>query len=242
MRISFAIPAHNEEASLPRTIDAIHASARPLGVDYEIVVADDASTDATARVAREHGARVIGIERRQIAAARNAAARVGTGQILVFVDADTAINEKVLRAALNALEHGHVGGGASPRFDEPVPFYARLLLPCLNATFRALRLCGGCFVFCHRRTFEAVGGWDESLFAAEEIAFAGALKRQGRFITLRESVLTSGRKLRAYSPFELLMSSLGIIRRGRGAIQSREALGMWYGERRSDPADRRTMK
>ena len=48
--ISFVIPAHNEEACLVRTLQAIHDSARATGQPYEIVVANDASTDATAEV------------------------------------------------------------------------------------------------------------------------------------------------------------------------------------------------
>ena len=74
MLISFVIPAHDEEHLLPRTLDAIHATARELGLEYEIVVADDASTDRTAALAQERGARVVSIARRQISAARNAGA------------------------------------------------------------------------------------------------------------------------------------------------------------------------
>ena len=71
MRWSFIVPAWNEEALLPAALQALHVSARGAGVDYEIIVADDASTDRTASVAAEHGARVVACEHRQIAATRN---------------------------------------------------------------------------------------------------------------------------------------------------------------------------
>src|SRR6266705_543403 len=100
--LSFIVPAFNEELELPATIAAIRdaaqdrpASAEPTaGRQYEIIVVDDASTDATARVARDAGAQVVPISRRQIAAARNAGARVARGDVLFFVDADTCIDRE----------------------------------------------------------------------------------------------------------------------------------------------------
>jgi glycosyltransferase involved in cell wall biosynthesis len=109
--ISFVVPAHNEQSCLGRTLDAIHASARVVGEPYEIIVVDDASTDKTATVAREHGAHVIPVNHRQIAATRNAGARAATGDRLIFVDADTTINSRVVSAALRALHKGAAGGG-----------------------------------------------------------------------------------------------------------------------------------
>src|SRR5436190_24203963 len=73
--ISFIIPAHNEEFELSSTLAAIHAAASSAAQPYEIIVVDDASTDATSEIAARAGAKVIQINRRQIAAARNAGAR-----------------------------------------------------------------------------------------------------------------------------------------------------------------------
>ncbi|HVZ93644.1 MAG TPA: glycosyltransferase [Phycisphaerales bacterium] len=235
--LSFIIPAHNEEFQLPRTLSAIHDAARAVGRPYEIIVANDASTDATARVAESLGARVVSIDRRQIAAARNAGARAATGDTFFFIDADTAINEPVLRAALAALTNNHLAGGATVRFDKPYPRYVPFLLGPLNLSFRLFRLAGGCFIFCTRHAYEHIGGWDESVFAAEEVMFAKAIKQRGRFVTLRETVLTSGRKLRTYSGFEILFASFRLALNIRTGVRSRDALGLWYDPRRADPAD-----
>src|SRR5215468_3413804 len=54
--ISFVVPAYNEERLLGRTLAAIHTAARELGRPYELIVADDASTDRTAGVACDSGA------------------------------------------------------------------------------------------------------------------------------------------------------------------------------------------
>ncbi len=57
--ISLIIPAYNEELLLGRTLRAINDGARALGEPFEVLVADDASTDRTVAIAQEHGARVV---------------------------------------------------------------------------------------------------------------------------------------------------------------------------------------
>ena len=92
----------------------------------------------------------------------------------------------------------------------------------------------GCFVFCTRAAFEAVGGFNQRLYAAEEVALGAALKRVGSFVILSESVTTSGRKLRAYFGWEILGILLRMAARGRTSMRSRKGLDIWYGERRRD--------
>jgi glycosyltransferase involved in cell wall biosynthesis len=236
--ISFVVPAYNEERLLGATLLALHEAGRALGEAYEVVVADDGSTDATARVARQHGAAVVSVAQRQIAATRNAGARAAQGQWLVFVDADTIVDEAVVRATLEALRSGAAGGGAAVAFDGAVPFYARLLLPLLVWSFRAARLAAGCYLFCTRAAFDAVGGFDERFFGAEELVISRALKRHGRFVVLRQAVITSGRKLRTYSGLEVLRLIFGLALRGPRAIQQRQGMELWYGPRRDDPQHR----
>jgi glycosyltransferase involved in cell wall biosynthesis len=235
--ISFVVPAHNEELLLGRTLTAIDAAARRSGRPYEIVVADDASTDRTAAVAVEHGARVVPIVRRQIAAARNAGAAAAMGDILIFVDADTIVSPAVVAATLAALDAGAVAGGASLRLDGRIPWYGRLMAAIVLTTMRIGRLAAGCYVFCTRTAFDAVGGFDERLFATEEIALSRALHRQGRMVILREAVETSGRKLRTHSGWEILRLLVAMATSGRGAVRSRRHLDLWYGGRRIDPAE-----
>jgi glycosyltransferase involved in cell wall biosynthesis len=233
--ISFVVPAYNEERILGATLDAIAEAARSCGEPCEVVVADDGSTDGTADVARRHGAQVVAVAHRQIAATRNSGARAARGDVLVFVDADTIIDEGVLRAALAALRSGAVGGGADVRFDGRVPFYARAFTVLLLAAARIGRLASGCFVFCKREAFEAVGGFDETLFGAEEWALSRALRRRGRFVILREAVTTSGRKLRTHSATEVMRVFLRVGFRGPKVLRERRGLDLWYGERRKDP-------
>jgi len=234
-QVSFIIPAYDEEVCLPRTIDSIHLAAAAAGIDHEVIVVDDASADRTGEVARAHGATVHRVELRQIAAVRNAGARVAGSETLIFVDADTALPAETLRAALATLEDSRVvGGGSGVSFDGVMPMYARILLPVMTVFMRWSRLAAGCFIFCRREAFEAVGGFDEAFFASEEIWLSRALKRQGRFVVLRHRVITSGRKLRQYSGWAILRLMVRITIRGPAGAKQRQGLELWYESRRED--------
>jgi glycosyltransferase involved in cell wall biosynthesis len=229
------VPAYNEERLLGRTLASIHTAAREVALPYEVIVVDDGSTDGTVPVAEAHGARVVRVEFRQIARTRNAGARAATGSMLIFVDADTVVQANTVRATIEAVEQGAAGGGAAVVFDGRVAAWARLLLRALNYAFRVSRLAAGCYVFCSRAACDAVGGFDESLYAAEELAFSRAVGRTGRFVVLRETVATSSRKLRTHSGWEMLRLFGALANRGTALIKSRDRLGMWYGDRRDDP-------
>jgi GT2 family glycosyltransferase len=237
--ISFIVPAHNEEQLLGRTLASLHAAATdvadPESIRYEVIVVDDDSDDRTAALAAAAGARVVSVRCRQIAGARNAGARVAVGDVFIFVDADTTVGADTLRATLRSVDRGCVGGGALLQFDDPVPFAARIVSPILALTMRLSGLAAGAYVFCTRSAFEAVGGFDETLFATEELTLSRALRRIGRTEILRERVVTSGRKARTHSTRELLAPILAFLRHGPGARRRRDQLDLWYGRRRTEP-------
>jgi len=168
--LSFVVPAHNEAGYIAACVRSIRESCVALGAEHEIIVSNDASTDATGEIARAEGARVIDVDLRHIAAVRNAGARLARGDTLVFVDADSLVDVPLLRAALDALDRGFVGGGAGVRFIEEAPWWAHVVLWIVVRTMRLGKWAAGSFVFCRRAAFEAVGGFDETLYAGEEIA------------------------------------------------------------------------
>jgi glycosyltransferase involved in cell wall biosynthesis len=228
--ISFIVPAYNEELELPLTIAAIRNAA--IGRDHEIIVVDDASTDQTAAIARQHGSKLVSINRRQISAARNAGARAASGDILFFVDADTRINEKHVSGAIAVLEAGCAGGSARVIIGGTIPLWARILLKAFCAIYFALNLGAGAFLFTTRKNFDAIGGFDERLFIGEEVYFSLALRKLGRFRILPEPIVTSGRKLRMYSSCEILGNSLRVILGGPRGARSRDGLFLWYDGKR----------
>jgi glycosyltransferase involved in cell wall biosynthesis len=234
--LSFIVPAHNEQAYLERTLLAIHESARDTGQEYEIIVVDDASTDETASIARQQGATVVAVNHRQIAATRNAGADVARGEWFFFVDADTIIQPRVLISALKHLEQGAAGGGAPVRF-EGAPLYAHLLLWWIGWFLRLAGISGGAFIFCSREAFQAVGGFDEKLFGAEDVTMSWALKRHGRFVLLWQYVDTSGRRMRGTRGLHMLA---GLLRMALfpGMLRKRAAVKkIWYESERDDRSD-----
>ena len=232
--ISFIVPAYNEEQCLAETLDALHQTGRALGEKYEVVVADDGSTDQTAAIAVHKGAVLVSVSHRQIAATRNSGVQASSGDFLIFVDADTVVNSAVVGSAVEAMRKSAVGGGAGLRFDEPAPWFARFLLALIVRVFRAMGIATGCFLFCTRSAFTAVGGFDERYYGAEEIVMSRALKRQGNFVILKQTVTTSARKLRTYSTGETIKMMVGMALRGTKALKQRQGMEFWYAERRED--------
>lgn len=235
--LSVIIPAHDEERLLGSTLQALDGAIAAVGIESEVIVVNDASTDRTADIASAHGVRVLHVAHRHIAATRNAGAAVARGERLLFLDADTRVDAAVLDAAMRALDDGAVGGGTAVRFAGPMPPHMRLMEQASIRLFRMVGITPGCFVFCTRAAFDATGGFDEQLFAAEDVAFGRALARQGRVAILREPVLTSARKMRTYSLAEKTRFVLRFAWDAPRMLRSREAMVFWYGQRRHDEAD-----
>jgi glycosyltransferase involved in cell wall biosynthesis len=228
--ISIIIPAYNEEALLAATLRTLRASADALNVPYEIIVVDDGSTDRTTAIAREHGARVVSVHVRQIGAARNAGAKVASGDLLIFVDADTLVPPEALQGAVAAVRGGAVGGGAGVRLDSSDPWWAPATMVVASRVLRIARWAAGCFLFVRSDVFRAVGGFDERYFASEEIHLSRAVKKHGRFAILRESVITSGRKGRLFTGRQFAWQFVRAL--WPGTLKRRDRLEVWYGGQR----------
>lgn len=228
--ISIVIPAYNEEALLDGTLAAISAAAATLAAPYEIIVVDDGSTDRTGEIARAHGARVVAVQLRHIAAARNAGAREAAGDLLLFVDADTLITPEVLQAAVAAVRAGAVGGGAGALQDTNDPPWGPAVFRVVGFLMRNAGWAAGCFMFVRADIFRLAGGFDERYFAGEEIHLSRAVKKHGRFVILREKVITSGRKGRLFTGREVLSQCVRTL--WPANLKRRDRLGIWYGGQR----------
>lgn len=218
MDYSIIIPAYNEEELLPATLAALHDAMSELPGQGEIIVVDNNSTDATAKVARESGSRVVFESVNRISTARNAGANAALGKWLVFVDADTLVPLALLRRAIEALETGETGGGGSclrfgPETKKSLPFAVRFW----NRISLGFKLAAGSFIFCRSDGFTAVGGFSDKLYAGEEILFSRQYKawcrKQGlRFVIMADHpVVTSARKLEWYSSFSLVGGFLTLL-------------------------------
>ena len=182
MRFSVVIPAYNEEKYLPRLLESIEvARANYLGRgdEIEVIVADNDSTDATAEVASAHDARVVHVEKRRIAAARNGGARAAQGEILCFIDADSAIHPQTFNAIERAMKGSRYVWGVTGFVLERKSF-ALMLTYVLCIPLVLLTGLDSGLSFCRREDFEAVGGYDETRLYAEDVILPLALRRLGR--------------------------------------------------------------
>ena len=182
-RFSIVIPAYNEEKYLPRLLESIESARRAYSrgaAAVEVIVADNSSTDATAAVSARHGAVVTRVEKRVIAAARNGGARVARGEYLAFVDADTvSVHPGTFDAMERLLDSGRCVGGATgvglERWSAGIAVMYAMCLPLVWLTGMDTGV-----VFCRRRDYDAVGGYDESRPVGEDVAFLMALRRLGK--------------------------------------------------------------
>ena len=206
------VPAFNEAEELPRTLEAIRAAMATQAFAGEIIVVDNNSSDDTAGVAREHGADKVVFEAiNQIARARNAGAAVSQTRHLIFVDADTRISQSLLAESLHMLESGgFVGGGSIIQFEGEISAVGRFGIGVWECISKLTNTAAGSYLFCRADAFEAVGGFDERLYASEEIRLSRLLKKWGRRKGLAFKIIsgspaqTSARKLQWYSGPQIL--------------------------------------
>ena len=229
--ISVVVPAFNEAKLLAATLACIREAAQ--GLDVELVVCDNNSTDRTAEIARQAGAKVVFEPLNQISRARNTGATAASGDWLVFIDADSYPDRALFADLAETIARGQcVGGGSTVRFDE-ADRASHAAVAIWNAISRVMRWAAGSFVFCKADAFRQIGGFSTELYASEEIDFSRRLKRLGRFTILhRHPLRTSGRKVRLYSKREYFSLLARIVLSGGRALKRREDCFAWYDGRR----------
>jgi len=189
--ISVVIPAWNRSGVIGRAIESLLDQDF---VGFEVLVADDGSTDGTAEAARRTGdarVRVVELEHRGVSAARNAGAKLTRAPILTFLDSDDEALPGWLRAFARAFKEpgvGLVSCGGRRRSGEDGAEEAMLperLGPIFQGQ-RGLFLAGSFAV--EREIFEAAGGYDERLAYSENTELA---------IRLVEACLDQGLRIAA---------------------------------------------
>lgn len=181
--LSLVIPAYNEERYLPRLLTSLveaQAAYAAAGGTVEVIVADNMSTDGTARVAAAGGARVVQVQERRIAAARSGGAAVARGRLLAFLDADTVrVHPATFSAIAAALTDPKVIGGATgctlERWSVGLALTFAMMMPMVWVTGFDTGM-----VFCRREDYVACGGYPNHLRFAEDVAFLARLWRLGR--------------------------------------------------------------
>ena len=190
MRISVVMPVFEDR-------EAVRARRGELERADEVIVVDASISDPVQRKDLPKGARLVSVSQPQRALQQNAGAELATGDVLLFLHADTEFGPDCWESVREACADGRVvGGGFDRRFDNPSQL---LKWTCWLAGWRG-RLFGWFLgdqvLFVKRQVFLEVGGFAE-VRAFEEYDLCRRLKREGKMRCLRPAVISSGRRFEA---------------------------------------------
>jgi len=188
VNISVIIPVLNEEKTIASTLDAL---ARP--APYEIILVDGGSTDRTAEICRRYDVEVLVTDRGR-ARQMNLGARDASGDVLLFLHADTRLPASALSDISESLSDTRYVGG---RFDIELDgkhWMLKVIGRLISYRSRISKVgTGDQAIFVRREIFERIGGYPEVPFM-EDIAFCRTLKSLGKIACLRSCVITSARR------------------------------------------------
>jgi glycosyltransferase involved in cell wall biosynthesis len=194
--LAIIVAARNEA----HRIAAVLARYRTLVPDAELIVADGASRDATAREALPYAR--VDTGRGSLGANENLAAAQATADVLLFVHADTFLVD--VNCVRQAMADPTVAGGAYRlRFDDGARVY-QMMARRADRRSRAGAYTGDQGIFVRRSVFEQLGGFP-TWPLMEDVAFSERLRRQGRVVLLDEAAFTSTRRHKAQGPYRLIL-------------------------------------
>jgi len=206
--VSVVIPAYNEEKYLPLCLESIRK--QDYAAEYEVIVVDNASTDNTAKIALDWGAKVVYESKRSPACARQKGAEAATGEIIAFIDADTqaptcwlsTIMSRFVQEPETVVISGPYAYSDAGSIAKIATYASNFISIILDQLFRKAFNKGGAIWGCNfavrRSALLEVGGFDTSIrFYGEEYELSLRLKRVGKGgIIPRLFVLTSARRLK----------------------------------------------
>ncbi|MDR1574475.1 MAG: glycosyltransferase [Treponema sp.] len=226
MKVSVIIPALNEEQMLPRLLDSIKAQDFD---DYEMIVADAHSKDRTREIAIAAGCRVV--DGGPPAAGRNAGAAAALGEFLFFLDADVVLPPGFIRNVYDEMRDRYIDLATCE--IRPLSDYRldRIIHRMMNlAVLLNLWIDPKAFGFCifvTKRLFERVGGFDETIYVAEDNDF---VKRASMFRALRylnsAYIMVSIRRFEKEGRFTYMKKGikLNLYRAFKGEIRNDEVV------------------
>ncbi len=203
---SVVIPAFNEAKYIERTLSALRAQNFK---DFEIIVKDGRSQDQTVRIARKYTEKVISQNDTSAADARNQGAQHATGQILVFMDADTALPPETLARFSQLMKNQNIVGASCRKVPQSDSTLDRIMYEFVNiSTYISslLRLGGahGNLMLIRRQAFEQVGGFNPNIIVAEEQDLVRRAVKYGKYkFLLGYSVLENPRRLQTWGRLRL---------------------------------------
>jgi glycosyltransferase involved in cell wall biosynthesis len=231
-KYSIIIPACNEALFIGKAIDSIKKAIEKVNSSYEIIVVLNRCTDNTEAIALANNALIVHCDEKNLSMIRNAGANAATGEIIITIDADSRMAENMFIEIEKALSNSTILGGGTiivpERISLGILMTGIFLLPAVVID----RISAGLF-FVRRSSFDAIGGFDESLLSAEDIDFARRLKKYGktknqRFVTLwKTRIITSCRKFDRFGDWFFVKNPLMVYRLLKGKDRRFSDL-VWY--------------
>ena len=202
MKISFVIPAYNEEKTIVECIKSLQEEIARSGVEAEIIVANNNSTDRTALTAEQASARVVLAEQKGVVFARQNGFEAATGEYVAQIDADNRVEPGWIDVGLREFQRDPrtvVVSGPYRFYD--LPFTQELTCYAFTGIIswivhRILPSIFGGNSLIKRSALQKIGGYDLSLvFRGEDADLANRLSKVGRVkFTLSLIVHASGRR------------------------------------------------
>lgn len=191
--ISIIIPTYNEEESIENTL--IHI--RNQGNDCEIIIVDDGSSDKTVDIASRY-CKVIYSGKKSRGKSLDKGVKESSGDILLFVHADTILPDNALKMIRETLKDREVVAGGFRRRLNNEKFIYRIIETGSDFIRYLKGLIGGDqAIFCRRDAFFSAGGFKgRDLF--EDIDLCRRLKKHGKMKIIKSPVLTSARHYEKY--------------------------------------------
>lgn len=201
MKISVVVPAYNEEKLIGQCLSTTLSAAS--GFDVEVIVVDNASTDATSRIASTFPGVKIVLEKTQgVLFARQRGFQESTGDIVAFIDADSKVPIQWFHTICTAFIAEDIACLSGPYFYYDVAWWHTILVKVWYLCARVLYMmtgymltAGNCAV--RRNVLEKIGGWDTSIvFYGDDTDLARRAHRCGKVLFTKDFyMMTSGRRL-----------------------------------------------
>lgn len=235
--ISLIIPAYNEEKFIGKTLESVvkakNTYREPSSI--EIIVVNNCSTDNTQKIAENYGARVVTEEKRRIASVRNKGAEEAQGEIIGFLDADSYLTPNMFNSIDEVMsDDKYVGGGTRVKLERNS--IGILCTYCITV-FPAKWLLGvaGGLIFTKKSIFFEIGGFDETLYCAEDSKFILDLKKYGKQIykkfkiIAKDYVITSARSFDKFGDWYYFKNLPKILFKMKSVFKSEEfTKKFWY--------------
>jgi glycosyltransferase involved in cell wall biosynthesis len=181
MKLSVIIPAYNEERCLPQTLEQVRKALSIARCDSEVIVVNNDSQDETQRVAEVFGAKVVLEKEHNISTVRNTGAEHSSGNVLIFIDADTLVPDTLFQEINSAMgDETCFGGAVSVEWGELERKWMKFYL--LGGQFwtTVFNMKQGAAQFCRRSVFDELQGYDRTIFMGEDVEFYWRLSRFAR--------------------------------------------------------------